>query len=40
MTMLIMKKKVYLINKDTGEMWKFQWSNESDEDYRWIKKIN
>lgn len=28
----------YLINDDTGEMWKFQWSTESD-DYRWIEKM-
>lgn len=30
----------YLINKDTGEMWQFQWSTNSDDGYRWIKKIN
>jgi len=28
----------YLINKDTGEMWQFQWSTNSDDGYRWIKK--
>ena len=28
----------YLINEDTGEMWKFQWSTKGD-DYRWIEKI-
>jgi hypothetical protein len=27
----------YLINDDTGDMWKFQWSTEGD-DYRWIEK--
>ena len=30
----------YLINKDTGEMWQFQWSTKSEDGYRWIKKIN
>lgn len=30
----------YLINKDTGEMWKFQWSTKSEDGYRWIEKIN
>ncbi|MDR3794486.1 hypothetical protein [Phocaeicola sp.] len=29
----------YLINNDTGEMWKFQWSTKGD-DYRWIEKFN
>lgn len=28
----------YLINEETGEMWKFQWSTEGD-DYRWIEKM-
>lgn len=28
----------YLINDDTGEMWKFQWSTKGD-DYRWIEKM-
>jgi len=28
----------YLINEDTGEMWKFQWSTDGD-DYRWIQKF-
>ena len=28
----------YLINEDTGEMWKFQWSQKGD-DYRWIEKF-
>ena len=27
----------YLINDETGDMWKFQWSTEDDE-YRWIEK--
>ncbi len=28
----------YLINENTGEMWKFQWSTKGD-DYRWIEKF-
>jgi len=28
----------YLINDETGEMWKFQWTTEGDE-YRWIEKF-
>lgn len=28
----------YLINGDTGAMWKFQWSIKGD-DYRWIEKM-
>ena len=28
----------YLINDETGEMWKFQWSTKG-EDYRWIEKF-
>lgn len=28
----------YLINNDTGEMWKFQWSTKGD-NYRWIEKM-
>jgi hypothetical protein len=28
----------YLINDETGEMWKFQWNTQGD-DYRWIEKI-
>ena len=28
----------YLVNDETGEMWKFQWSTKSEEGYRWIKK--
>lgn len=27
----------YLINQETGEMWKFQWSTQGA-DYRWIRK--
>lgn len=30
----------YLINKETGEMWKFQWTTKSGDEYRWIEKIN
>ena len=30
----------YLVNRDTGEMWQFQWSTDSNDNYRWIKKIN
>jgi hypothetical protein len=28
----------YLINEETGDMWKFQWSTESGE-YRWIERF-
>jgi len=28
----------YLINDESGEMWKFQWSTKGD-DYRWIEKM-
>ncbi len=28
----------YLIDEDTGDMWKFQWSTKGD-DYRWIEKM-
>ncbi len=28
----------YLINDDTGEIWKFQWSQKGEK-YRWIEKI-
>lgn len=28
----------YLINDNTGDMWKFQWSTKGD-DYRWIEKF-
>ena len=28
----------YLINEETGDMWKFQWSTKGD-DYRWIEKF-
>lgn len=28
----------YLINNETGDMWKFQWSTEGD-DYRWIERF-
>ncbi len=29
----------YLIDNETGAMWQFQWSTESDEGYRWIKRL-
>jgi hypothetical protein len=29
----------YLIDEETGDMWKFQWSTKGD-DYRWIEKFN
>ena len=29
----------YLINQETGEMWKFQWSTKTEDGYRWIEKI-
>jgi hypothetical protein len=28
----------YLINEETGDMWKFQWTTKGDE-YRWIEKM-
>ena len=28
----------YLVNDDTGDMWKFQWSTKGD-DYRWIERF-
>lgn len=28
----------YLIDEETGDMWKFQWSTKGD-DYRWIEKM-
>jgi hypothetical protein len=28
----------YLINNETGEMWKFQWTTKGEE-YRWIQKM-
>ena len=28
----------YLINDETGDMWKFQWSTKGEE-YRWIEKM-
>ena len=37
---MISMYQYYLINKDTGEMWQFQWSTKSEDGYRWIKKIN
>ena len=29
----------YLINNDTGDMWKFQWTTKDDDSYRWIEKF-
>ncbi len=29
----------YLVNDETGDMWKFQWSTKSEEGYRWIEKM-
>ena len=29
----------YLINDETGDMWKFQWTTKVEEGYRWIEKI-
>lgn len=37
---LISMFQFYLINSNTGELWKFQWSTESDSSYRWIKKMD
>jgi hypothetical protein len=34
---LISMFQFYLINDDTGEIWKFQWSTKGSE-YRWIEK--
>ena len=28
----------YLIDNETGNMWKFQWSTKSDDSYRWIER--
>jgi hypothetical protein len=35
---LISMFQYYLVNEETGEMWKFQWSTKGDE-YRWIEKV-
>lgn len=35
---LISMFQFYLINDETGERWKFQWSSQGDE-YRWIQKL-
>lgn len=37
---MISMYQFYLINNDTGEMWKFQWSTKDEDSYRWIEKIN
>lgn len=29
----------YLIDNETGSMWKFQWSTKSEEGYRWIERF-
>ena len=29
----------YLINDETGDMWKFQWTTKVEEGYRWIEKM-
>lgn len=29
----------YLVNDETGEIWKFQWTTQSEEGYRWIEKL-
>jgi hypothetical protein len=29
----------YLTNNETGEMWKFQWTTNKEDGYRWIEKI-
>jgi hypothetical protein len=35
---LVSMFQYYLINQETGEMWKFQW-NTKGEGYRWIQKM-
>lgn len=35
---LVSMFQFYLVNEDTGELWKFQWSTKGD-DYRWIQKL-
>lgn len=29
----------YLINDETSEIWKFQWTTHKKEAYRWIEKM-
>jgi hypothetical protein len=36
---LVSMFQYYLINEETGDMWKFQWSTKGSE-YRWIEKHN
>lgn len=36
---LVSMYQYYLINEENGEMWKFQWTTNNDESYRWIEKI-
>ncbi len=36
---LISMYQYYLINEETGEMWKFQWTTKDEDGYRWIEKI-
>ncbi|MFI3320369.1 MAG: hypothetical protein SNH01_05965 [Rikenellaceae bacterium] len=35
---LVSMYQYYLINNETGEMWKFQWTTKGD-DYRWIERF-
>jgi hypothetical protein len=35
---LVSMFQYYLINQETGDMWKFQWSTQGG-DYRWITKM-
>ncbi len=35
---LVSMYQYYLVNEETGEMWKFQWTTKGD-DYRWIQKM-
>ena len=36
---LVSMYQYYLINQETGAMWKFQWSTDDDDDYRWIERF-
>jgi len=35
---LVSMFQFYLVNQETGEMWKFQWSTQGP-NYRWITKM-
>jgi hypothetical protein len=35
---LVSMFQYYLVNEETGDMWKFQWSTKG-ENYRWIQKM-